>query len=133
VRIPGEPPIGGRYRFQLIATFENRTRQTIYLGRALPDSPEPIFSVAMDGPGISGYNRAFPLPGHDQQFEVPPGETRTHTLDMRGPGVVDRNGVPLGVPEGRMRIYYSLRSCRGTEPCERGTVASEPFTVTLAP
>ena len=134
VSISGEPPVGGRYAFQVIATFENRLPRTLYLARCYPDSRLPVFGVVMEPDGGSAFDQVWACVGHDQQIAVRPGETRTDTLYIQGPNGWDgRTGVPFGLLEGRMRIQYYPQSCRGDGECRVGAFVSAPFTVQLEP
>jgi hypothetical protein len=115
VRIEGAGSLS-RYRFRVVTRFENRTAASLFLGRCFPDTREPLFSVvrAYASDPESGYQQIWACVGHDRQFEVRPGEVRTDTLRVEGPNTFD--GItqkPLGVTEGRFRLYYDVRSARG--------------------
>ena len=122
------------YGFRVVARFENRTRRTLYLQRCYPDSPGPVYSlrgVSQDAWG-SAFNPVWACVGHDQQIEVPAGESRTHTLLLRGPNSFDRTGQHFGSLVGPMQIAYSVQGCRGDGECRLDDlVVSDPFTVEL--
>jgi hypothetical protein len=105
-----------RYTFDVISRFENRGPVTLYLGRCRPDSPKPLFTVALVEPaGVrSGYASAWPCVGHDRQFEIRPGDVRTDTLHVIGPNMFDgRTRQPMGVTEGNFHLYFDVRLAPG--------------------
>ena len=130
----------GPYRshgFRVVARFENQTLRTLYLARCFPDTPVPIFGVQLEGAGDSwgsAYNPAWACVGHDNQIVVPPAQSRTDTLLIRGPTAFDgRTGQHFGTLTGRMRLVYQVQTCRGDGECRlEGAAVSAPFSVDLA-
>ena len=128
-----------RFRFQLVARFTNTTNQPVYLSRCYPNSPSPIFGIQLLGEGVDQWGSAFDMAwacvGHDQQFEVLPGATRTDTFEIGGPNAFDgKTNRPLGTLIGRMRLVYEVQGCRGDGACRlTGSLGhSAPFEVEVA-
>lgn len=128
-----------RFEFQLVARFTNTTNQPVYLSRCYPNSPTPNFGIQLLGAGVdqwgSAYDMAWACVGHDQQFEVPPGATRTDTFEIGGPNAFDgKTNRPLGTLVGRMRLVYEVQGCRGDGACRlTGSLGkSAPFEVEVA-
>ncbi len=126
-----------RYGFALVSTIRNPTGQTLYLGRCFEDSPQPLYEVELPGatdPLASGYFLPWACVGHDRQFELPPGASRTDTLDIVGPTAWDgHTGVPLGALEGRFRLRYDVRTAPadGADLAPDSLARSNLFDVTL--
>lgn len=123
------------YSFRAIVKTTNRGDEEIYLARCSPQSREPIYGVEhlepIDEWG-SAYNPAWACVGHDNQFELQPGDTRTDTILLTGPNAA--NGItkePYGRLDGIMRISYEVQGCRGDGACQGGRVHSNPFRVRL--
>ena len=120
-------PLGGfgrrqRYHFFVISRFENRGSQSVYLGRCLPDSDEPLFtlviadSTATDPRSGSAYSTVWGCVGHDRQFEIRSGAVRIDTLEVQGPNSFDgRTGEPFGRLEGKLRLYFVVRRVPGED------------------
>ena len=127
-----------RYGFSLVARTVNLGRSEIYLARCYPTSVVPVYGVELvdrSNSRGSAYSRAWACVGHDDQFRLGPGDSRTDTLTIAGPNAFDgRTGTPFGILEGRMRLRYELQSCRGDGACRVDGSAgrSNEFTVTLA-
>jgi hypothetical protein len=127
-----------RYKFLLVARFENRTGATIYLERCYPDTPYPIYDVVSDnGSGVQGsdgYGTAQGCVGHDSPIIVEPGETRVDKLVIYGPNAwTSESLVTKEALAGRFRLTYRTHFCRELYKCERPDVAqySNAFTVGL--
>ena len=125
-----------RFTFQLVARFTNTTSETVYLSRCYPNSASPTFGVELLEQGTdtwgSAYNMAWACVGHDEQFAVAPGATRTDTFEIGGPNAFDGyTKRPFGVLTGRMRLVYSVQGCRGDGACRLTTSIGEstPFEV----
>lgn len=105
-----------QYGFTVVATFRNLMDQTVYLGRCYPDSPTPIYGIVAvdtDDDWGAAYSPGWACVGHDQEFAIAPGGTRTDTLHISGPNAWDgHTKEPFGVLEGRFRIIYDVRLCR---------------------
>jgi hypothetical protein len=104
------------YRFTVISRFENRGAAPLYLGRCFPTSPQPLFDVVVadSSTAESGYAQPRACVGHDQQFEIIPGAVRIDTLQVEGPNTFDgRTHQPIGITEGRFRLYYDVRLSPG--------------------
>ena len=103
--------------FRIRARFENRTDRTLYLENCYSDWTSPTWGIAVaNGGGDAAYDPAWACVGHDGQIEVKPGEVREDVIDVRGPTA--RDGItnePLGRFEGRFRLVYHARTCRGDE------------------
>lgn len=107
-----------QFEFTLIAEFTNQTSDTVYLSRCFPDSATPIYGVELVGRDeYSGYSRAWGCVGHDNHFEIAPGNRRIDTLRIAGPNMWNRYGEAIGVMEGIYRLNYDARLCRPDEFC----------------
>jgi hypothetical protein len=105
-----------RYRFTVISRFQNRTATPLYLGRCFPNSPQPLFGVQLASPGTteSGYEQVWGCVGHEAQFAVLPGATRTDTLVIEGPNAFPSGSlIGRGVTSGLFRLYYDVRLAPG--------------------
>ncbi len=127
------------YGFTIIARLENRFMQRLFISRCFPNSPGPIYDVALiDGTDAwgSAYSKAWGCVGHDQQFPLEPGQIRVDTLALQGPWFFDgRTGHPFGTLAGRMRLLYGLGTCPGEATgclLPRSQGQSNVFTVRLA-
>ena len=124
-----------RYGFTAVVTTRNLGRQAVYLSRCYPDTPVPIHGVELvDGdPGRqSAYDALWACVGHENQFELRPGESRTDVLLIQGPNAWESGGEPIGTLTGRMRVTYEVRRCRESSPCALPVrVASNTFQVTV--
>lgn len=127
-----------RYGFTLVARFENLASDTLYLGRCYPESTGPRYGVGVSADSVgAAYNHPWACVGHDQQFAVEPGGTRTDTLELGGTrSWDDTTGEPLGgALEGEFWLQYDVRLCPGACPdrVEGRLGRSNTFTVRLAP
>jgi|SRR5262245_57873544 len=104
------------YGFTVIARFENRTQEPVYLDRCYPDTAYPFYSVlAVEGSEVkeSAYNPMWSCVGHDNPIVVQPGETRTDNLHIVGPTVWRSDTKTYdGLLEGKARLIYNVRFCR---------------------
>jgi hypothetical protein len=130
----------GPYRtfgFRLVARFTNDLVRPVYLKRCYPDWPSPIYGIsAADADQEAAYNPVWACVGHDRPIVVQPGETRTDTLEVRGPNAWDGyTNAPLGTLGGRFQLSYEVGTCRSVHDCPvAGRVrASNEFEVYLAP
>jgi hypothetical protein len=108
-----------RYEFTVVAVFRNVTDQTVYLDRCASNSPGPIYgTVPVDSSDSwgSAWNQGWAC-GAYASFELQPSQTRTDTLRLRGP-MAFAQGAPLGVLEGRFRIFYNVRYCPAECPAK---------------
>ncbi|HEV2736369.1 MAG TPA: hypothetical protein VGV85_16105 [Longimicrobiaceae bacterium] len=111
-----------QYGFTLVASFENRTGEPVYLERCYPHTPIPVYGVELAGGAggapESGFDPAWACVGHDSPIVVQPGDTRVDTLRIRGPNSWDgRTGAPSGSLEGTFRLVYPAGSCRDVIRC----------------
>lgn len=111
-----------QYGFTLVARFENRTGEPVYLERCYPNTPYPIFGIEIvGGTGAlleSGYDRAWACVGHESQIVVQPGDTRVDTLRIHGPNSWDgHTKVPYGSLEGSFRLVYQAGTCGDVFRC----------------
>jgi hypothetical protein len=109
------PGGAGSYGFTVIARYENRTGQPVYLAQCGAPGGPPIYSIPVAGDtGWSAYNPVWAC------FPVPPtvliaGSVRIDTLTMRGPTAF--NGAePIGVLAGTFRLVYATRACTQDTP-----------------
>lgn len=127
-----------RYGFTLVAQFSNSTDEHLYLGRCEPGSSTPMYDIKAAStavPGGSAYSPFWACTGHDTQFQVPPGESRTDTLRILGPSSWDGlTKVPVGELEGVVQLSYSVSDCRGAcgEDTSRWVALSNVFRIALA-
>lgn len=126
-----------QYGFTLIARFQNRTGDAIYLDRCYPDASRPIYGVELLGatrPLESGYDPVWACVGHDNPIVVQPGAERVDTLRITGPTSWDgRTGEAMGRLEGRFRLVYQASSCPREARCPlpEEMRRSNPFEVTV--
>ena len=105
-----------RYQFTIVSRFENRGPTSVYLGRCFPDSPQPLFSVTAASPSTeeSAYSQVWGCVGHNNQFEIQPGGSRTDTLRVEGPNIFPSGSTTgFGITEGAFQLYYDVRLGRG--------------------
>lgn len=105
-----------RYHFTVISRFENRGTVPLFLGRCLPTSSQPLFSVivADSSSAESGYAQIWACVGHDQQFEITPGGVRVDTLQITGPNVFPSgSSTGVGITSGKFQLYFDVRLTRG--------------------
>ena len=118
-----------RYKFPLIARFENRTGVPIYLERCYPNTPNPIFNVGLDnGKGVESSSGPFDNPyatvqgcvGHDNPIIVQPEEIRVDNLTIYAPNAwSDDSLIPKDKLNGQFRLIYLAHFCRELYKCER--------------
>jgi hypothetical protein len=100
---------GFQYEFRIVARFENNSGRTLYIGTC-GSRGGPVFGIGMADPEpaeASAYNMAWGCPAGAVAVEQ--GETKTDTLRAWGP--IFQNWGYASVVEGRMRLYYDVRSC----------------------
>ena len=126
------------YSVTVVARFTNPGTSTIYLARCYPDSPTPIYGVALVGQTDSwgaAYNPAWACVGHDKQIAVRPGETRVDTLKLTGPNAFEGStNKGFGVTAGRFKLTYGTQSCTGDGECplrDESLNSSNEFTIRL--
>lgn len=130
-----------QYGFTVEVTYRNDRAQAVWLGRCFPQSGTPVFGVRALDADEAAYDQAWACVGHDDQFMVMPGASRTDVIHVRGPnawggcsadGCRGRN-EHWGVLEGRFRIYYDVRLAPGdgAERAPEKERASNEFAVTL--
>ncbi len=110
-----------QYGFMLVSRFLNAQADTVFLARCYPDTPYPIYGVhSVDTPHSKGaaYSPFWACVGGSDPIVVPPGATRTDTLQVRGPNSWDQSGEPLGVLEGVFQIGFVARYCRAETGCD---------------
>ena len=132
-----------RYKFPLVARFENRTGVPIYLGRCYPDTPYPIYNVGPDnGKGVESSSDSLDNPygtfvacvGHDNPIIVQPGEIRVDNLTIYAPNGWSDDPfirIPKEKLNGQFRLIYYAHFCRKIYNCERpdAVLYSNIFTV----
>lgn len=109
------------FRFTLIARFENRSYQTIYLARCRSDSPQPMYGLKLlnqEETKRSGYGKVYACSQHNQPIAVRPRSVRIDTIHVMGPtGWQHGTHEPLGVLEGEYKLGYELQTCRSGNGC----------------
>ncbi|WP_337171297.1 hypothetical protein [Gemmatimonas aurantiaca] len=125
-------------RFQVVATYTNRTQETVYIDTCRPDASGPIYGITIAGkensPRYSIFSPIWGCVGHDQHIAVPPGASRTDTLTISGPNEFDHfTGEPGGLLDPRLRLTYGVRPCQPESPCgaTRTIVLSNIFEVRM--
>lgn len=118
-----------RYKFPLVARFENRTGVPIYLGRCYTNTPYPIYNVGPDnGNGVESSSGSFDNPyatfaacvDHDNPIIVQPEEIRVDNLTIYAPnGWSDDSLIPKDKLNGQFRLIYRAHYCRERYNCER--------------
>ncbi|MEM1271263.1 MAG: hypothetical protein AAGI08_14570 [Bacteroidota bacterium] len=127
------------YAFDLTATFENTTAQTVYLGRCFPDTPMPIYRLEVLGEADgqqAAYDAVWACVDHGEAFAIAPGATRVDTFRIAGPNAwPDGSDEGIGVLEGEFRLSYDARTCPEEVGCAlpAGQARSNVFDVRLAP
>ena len=110
-----------QYGFAVVSRFLNSRADTVFLARCYPDTPFPIYGVLLAGkPHSDGaaYSPVWACVGHRNPIAVPPGATRTDTLQVRGPyGWDGYTHTPIGLFEGVFRLEYEVHYCREETGC----------------
>ena len=110
-----------QYGFAVEVEYRNTTDEPLWLGRCYPDSETPKYGVEATEAGEAAYDQAWACVGHDEQFLIPPGDSRTDVLLIRGPnawggctahGCLDDHAYH-GTLQGRFRLRYDVRLCGG--------------------
>ena len=111
------------YGFTLIARYENRSADSLYLDRCGPGDRTPMFGVeaVTDSTQDAAYDRVWACTGHDFPIVVAPHAVRLDTLQIEGPNEYDgKTNAPLGVFEGEFRLIYTVGPCwLGRPKCGR--------------
>jgi hypothetical protein len=122
------------HSFTVIATFTNRSTQTVFLSRCFQSTPYPIYGIVTSARDtMSAYDPGWGCVG-GHFFHVAAGETRIDTLPVRAPwGINGLTGEPLGVFEGEFALVYHVYACIETTSCTgipNANVQSRIFRVT---
>ena len=102
------------YAFTLVATYENRTPDTLYVSRCYPTDPTPMYDieVADDTTEDAAYAPMWACVGHDSPIVIAPHAARVDTLQIEGPNSFNgKTNAPIGKFEGGFRLLYKVRSC----------------------
>lgn len=102
------------YRFTLIARYENRTADTLYISRCGPRDRTPEYGVEAinDTTEDAAYSPAWGCYGHDSPIVVAPHVARVDTLQIQGPNAFDgKTNEPMGKFEGEFRLLYRVGAC----------------------
>lgn len=102
------------YGFTLVARYENRTADSLYVSYCPPRHRTPRYSIPLvnDTTNDSGYDRAWRCVGHKSPIVIAPHATRVDTLEIEGPNVFDGHTmVPQGKLEGDFRLVYEVGTC----------------------
>jgi hypothetical protein len=132
-----------RYKFPLVAKFENRTGVPIYLVRCSQNNPYPSYNVGPDnGKGVESSSAPFDNPyntldgwgcaGRDNPIIVQPGEIRVDNLAIYAPnGWSDDSLIHKDKLNGQFRLIYRVYFCQELRNCARPYVVqfSNMFTV----
>lgn len=102
----------------VLTRYENRGTATVILGRCLPTSPQPVFTVvSTDSTVRSGYESIRGCVGHDHQFEVPPGAVRIDALRGEGPNSFEQGKLTgIGATSGRFKLVFAVGLAAGGSP-----------------
>ncbi|WP_234572202.1 hypothetical protein [Rhodohalobacter sp. 614A] len=126
------------YGFTLIARFENKTNQTLYLNRCDVDSSHPryVFKLHLtENPQSPAHNIIFACAGHNNPITVKSGSVRIDTLDVRSPQMWDHaTKEPIGIFEGTFQLVYDVWTCKTGDRCDLpdSLSTSNEFEVQLA-
>ena len=126
------------YGFTVIASYMNRTTDTLFISRCMPNDPTPEYGVeALDDTAEdAAYDPVWACVGHDHPIVVAPRTERVDTLRLDGPNVLDgKTYAPMGRFEGQFRLIYKVGRCwHGRGECNvfPAQERSEPFLVRLA-
>src|SRR5512143_966655 len=102
------------FGFTLIATYENRTSDTVYVSRCRPRDKTPKYSIEPfpDTTQRAAYARMWACVSHDFPVLIPPHAARVDALRIEGPNAVDgRTYAPLGILQGQFRLISAVRPC----------------------
>jgi hypothetical protein len=127
------------YGFTLIARFENRTQEPVYLDRCYPNSPNPMYAILMADESeehSAAYSPNWACVGHNNPILVEPGQTLEDRLHVSGPNVWESDGGAYkGALEGRFRLVYRTRFCREQpsidHECDRPEVGAQSNVYTV--
>ncbi len=125
------------YGFTLIARYENRTADSLYLDRCGPRDRTPMYGVEAINDTTEGaaYDHVWACTGHDFPIVVAPHAVRVDTLRIEGPNSYDgKTNAPLGKFEGQFRLIYTVGPCwLGRPKCRivPGPQRSQTFRVRL--
>ena len=114
-----------RYRFTLVASYENETADTLYLDRCTPRNHGPMYGIeAVDDTADAAYDPAWGCVGGVSPIVIAPHTTRVDTLRIEGPNQFDgHTHAPMGKLEGAFRLLYDVGSCRpGRTTCQLRSV-----------
>jgi hypothetical protein len=110
------------YAFTLVATYENRTPDTLYVSRCYPTDPTPMYGIEMvdDTTEDAAYERVWACVGHDSPIVIAPHAARVDTLRIEGPNAADgKTNAPMGKFDGEFRLLYNVSSCQpGRSRCQ---------------
>jgi len=102
------------YGFRLIARYENRTADSLYVDRCGPGDRTPQYGVesAADTTQEAAYDPVWACVGHDYPIVIAPHTTRVDTLRLEGPNSFGgKTNAPLGAVEGVFRLIYNVGTC----------------------
>ena len=102
------------YSFTLIARYENRSADSLYLDRCGPGDRTPMYGVEVvtDSTEDAAYDRVWACSGHDFPIVVAPHAAHVDTLRIAGPNAYDgKTYAPLGIFEGQFRLIYTVGPC----------------------
>jgi len=121
---------GHEYSFSVIATFTNRSANTVSLSRCTEATPYPIYGVEVVGHDTtSAFDPGWGCPA-GLWYRVPAGATRVDTLPLRGPWGGDGvTGRAQGIFDGSFRLVYQLYG----DGDVHDIVRSNKFSVSRAP
>jgi hypothetical protein len=103
-----------RYGFPLIARYENRTADTLYVSRCQPRDRTPEYGVEAinDTTEDAAYDPLWACVGHDFPIVIAPRAMRVDTLQIDGPHAFDgKTNAPMGTFEGEFRLVYKVGRC----------------------
>jgi hypothetical protein len=108
-----------QYQFTVIARFENRSAAPVFLARCFPTSPQPMYGIVeADSSSVEvAYDPAWACVGHNNQFQILPGQARVDTFLVRGPNSFDETKQQaIGVTSGVFRLILFVASAPGDGP-----------------
>ncbi len=109
------------YGFAVIARYENRTTDTLYVSRCYPTDPTPVYGVeTVNDTADAAYDAVWACVGHDSPIVIAPHAARVDTLRLEGPNEFDgKTNAPMGKLDGEFRLLYKVSSCwRGRTKCQ---------------